>query len=97
MVLSNNNFSGHFDWLSLFNLTELFLLKINHNQFSRAMSNELPNWVFLVLLDVSNNMSGKIPTWICNQTSVSPLFLRDNYFEDQIPCGKFDFFLGPFS
>ena len=76
LVLSNNNFSGHFDWLSLINLTELFLLKINHNQFSGAMSNELPNWVFLALLEVSNNnMYGKIPTWICNQTSVSTLFL----------------------
>ena len=75
-LLERNNFSGPFDWLSLFNLTGLFLLKINHNHFSRAMSNELLNWVFLALLDVSNNyMSGKIPTWICNQTSVSALFL----------------------
>nr|XP_023926965.1 receptor kinase-like protein Xa21 [Quercus suber] len=83
LVLSNNNFSGHFDWLSLFNLTELFLLKINHNQFSGAMSNELPNWVFLALLDVSNNMSellltldvsdnrlsGSIPSAIANAAS----------------------------
>ncbi|XP_065635441.1 receptor-like protein 14 [Quercus suber] len=83
LVLSNNNFSGHSDWLSLFNLTELFLLKINHNQFAGAMSNELPNWVFLALLDVSNNMSellltldvsdnrlsGSIPSAIANAAS----------------------------
>ncbi|KAK7841911.1 receptor-like protein 14 [Quercus suber] len=65
LVLSNNYFDGHLDWVPLSNLTRLFILKINHNQFSEAMPNELPNFMDLDLLDVSNNkMSGRIPTWI---------------------------------
>ena len=69
----------------------LSILKINHNRFSKAMSNELPNWMFLNLLDVSNNnVLGKIPTWIYNQTSFVSLLLGNNYFEGQIPCETFD-------
>ena len=87
LVLSHNNFDGHLDWVTLYNLTRLLVLKINHNQFSGAMPNELPKFMSIVLLDVSNNnMSGKIPTWICNQTGFRGLFMQHNYFEGQIPC-----------
>ncbi|KAK7826577.1 leucine-rich repeat receptor-like serine/threonine-protein kinase bam2 [Quercus suber] len=38
-------------------------------------------------MDVSNNkMSGKIPTWICNQTYSYGIFMENHYFEGQIPC-----------
>nr|XP_023926935.1 receptor-like protein EIX2 [Quercus suber] len=31
-------------------------------------------------------MSGKIPTWICNQTYSYGIFMENHYFEGQIPC-----------
>ncbi|KAM4113371.1 hypothetical protein ACJW30_05G216100 [Castanea mollissima] len=88
LVLSHNNFDGHLDWIPLYNLTRLNALQINHNQFSGAMPNELPNFTSDIdFLDVSNNkMSGKIPTWICNQTESYGIFMQNNYFEGQIPC-----------
>ncbi|XP_075666070.1 receptor-like protein 14 [Castanea sativa] len=88
LVLSHNNFDGHLDWIPLYNLTGLNALQINHNQFSGAMPNELPNFTSDIdFLDVSNNkMSGKIPTWICNQTESYGIFMQNNYFEGQIPC-----------
>ncbi|XP_030971224.1 receptor-like protein 13 [Quercus lobata] len=87
LVLSNNYFDGHLDWVPLSNLTWLSILKINHNQFSGAMPNELPNFVNIAILDVSNNkMSGRIPTWICNLTSFGGILMQNNNFEGQIPC-----------
>uniref|UniRef100_A0A7N2LVJ4 Leucine-rich repeat-containing N-terminal plant-type domain-containing protein n=1 Tax=Quercus lobata TaxID=97700 RepID=A0A7N2LVJ4_QUELO len=87
LVLSNNYFDGHLDWVHLFNLSELHILNINHNQFSGAMPNELPNSVAISILDVSNNkMSGRIPTWICNLTDVDGILMQNNNFEGQIPC-----------
>ncbi|KAM3749808.1 hypothetical protein ACB098_05G214400 [Castanea mollissima] len=90
LVLSNNYFDGHLDWVPISNLTRLFIFKINHNQFSGAMPNELPNVVnsaILSILDVSNNkMSGRIPTWICNLTDFSGILMQNNNFEGQIPC-----------
>ncbi|KAM4113367.1 hypothetical protein ACJW30_05G215700 [Castanea mollissima] len=90
LVLSNNYFDGHLDWVPISNLTRLFIFKINHNQFSGAMPNKLPNFVKIVLLailDVSNNkMSGRIPTWICNLTNIGGILMQNNNFEGQIPC-----------
>ncbi|XP_075666491.1 receptor-like protein 14 isoform X2 [Castanea sativa] len=90
LVLSNNYFDGHLDWVPISNLTWLFVFKINHNQFSGAMPNELPNFVniaHLSILDVSNNkMSGRIPTWICNFTFINGILMQNNNFEGQIPC-----------
>ncbi|KAL4629144.1 hypothetical protein ACB092_05G287300 [Castanea dentata] len=95
LVLSNNYFEGHLDWVPVFNLTELFIFKINHNQFSGAMPNELPNFVditFSSFLDVSNNkMSGRIPTWICNLTDFGGILMQNNNFEGQIPCETISF------
>ncbi|KAM4113350.1 hypothetical protein ACJW30_05G214100 [Castanea mollissima] len=89
MELSNNNFDGHL-LSSDFNLTMLQALMINDNSFSGAISNELSQWPYLSFLDVSNNnMSGKISTWICNQTSFASfpsLLLGNNYFEGEIVC-----------
>ncbi|KAL4629137.1 hypothetical protein ACB092_05G287000 [Castanea dentata] len=90
LVLSNNYFDGHLDWVPISNLTRLYIFKINHNQFSGAMPNELPNFVNiarLFILDVSNNkMSGRIPTWICNLTDFGGILMQNNNFEGQIPC-----------
>ncbi|KAM4113362.1 hypothetical protein ACJW30_05G215300 [Castanea mollissima] len=90
LVLSNNYFDGHLDWVPISNLTRLYIFKINHNQFSGAMPNELPNVVnvaLLSILDVSNNkMSGRIPTWICNSTEFGGILVQNNNFEGQIPC-----------
>ena len=87
LVLSNNYFDGHLDWVPLSNLTRLFILKINHNQFSGAMPNELPNFMNNAILDVSNNkMSGRIPTWICNLTDFEGILMQNNNFEGRIPC-----------
>ncbi|KAM4113360.1 hypothetical protein ACJW30_05G215100 [Castanea mollissima] len=90
LVLSNNYFDGHLDWIPISNLTRLFIFNINHNQFSGAMPNELPNFVniaLLSILDVSNNkMSGRIPTWICNLTDFAGILMQNNNFEGQIPC-----------
>ncbi|XP_065620569.1 receptor-like protein 13 isoform X2 [Quercus suber] len=89
MDLSNNNFDGHL-LSSGFNLTMLRALVINDNSFSGTMLNEFSSQqiLFPFFLDVSNNnMSGKIPTWICNQTgSYSLFFLGNNYFEGEILC-----------
>ena len=40
----------------------------------------------MLILDVSNNMLDKIPTWICNQTNLVVLSLRNNFLKGQIPC-----------
>ena len=89
MDLSNNNFDGHL-LSSDFNLTMLRALVINDNSFSGTMLNEFSSQqiLFPFFLDVSNNdMSGKIPTWICNQTGrYSLFFLGNNYFEGEILC-----------
>ncbi|KAM4113366.1 hypothetical protein ACJW30_05G215600 [Castanea mollissima] len=89
MELSNNNFDGHL-LSSDFNSTMLQALMINDNSFSGAISNELSQWPYLSFLEVSNNnMSGKISTWICNQTSFASfpsLLLGNNYFEGEIVC-----------
>ena len=89
--ISNNKFYGHL-LSSDFNLTKLEVLKISDNQFFGTMSNELSKRFYPTVLDVSNNnMSGKLPTWICNQTSATVFLLRHNYFEGQIPCGTIVF------
>ncbi|KAL0012854.1 hypothetical protein SO802_007962 [Lithocarpus litseifolius] len=84
--ISNNKFYGHL-LSSDFNLTKLEVLTISDNQFFGTMSNELSKRFYPTVLDVcNNNMSGKLPTWICNQTSATVFLLRHNYFEGQIPC-----------
>ncbi|XP_075666068.1 receptor-like protein 14 [Castanea sativa] len=97
LVLSNNYFDGHLDWVPISNLTDLFIFKINHNQFSGAMPNELPNFANIAplsILDVSNNkMSGRIPTWICNFTFINGILMQNNNFEGQIPCETATFVL----
>ncbi|KAK7843771.1 receptor-like protein 13 [Quercus suber] len=93
LALSNNNFDGHL-LSSDFNSTMLEVLRISDNWFTGIISNELSS-KHLSLLDASNNnMSGKIPIWICNRTSLDEadgILLQNNYFTGQIPCEKIEF------
>ena len=58
-------------------------MKINDNRFSGTLPSKCS---LMLILDVSNNMLDKIPTWICNQTNLDVLSLRNNFLKCKIPC-----------
>ena len=93
LKLSNNTFLGNFS-STQFNSSTLWLLELNDNNFSGTLSNLFSKFKILDYLDASNNyLSGKIPRWICNETSPLFLILRNNFFRGHFECeeNRFDF------
>ncbi|XP_059455863.1 receptor-like protein 56 isoform X2 [Corylus avellana] len=90
--LSFNDFSGKVPTKLIASRTNLFSLKLCNNQFTgfdlpAAPSKEF-GWSEMRFLDISNNkLSGMIPRWIGNMTSLQSLVVSNNSFEGQIPCG----------
>ncbi|XP_057501087.1 cuscuta receptor 1-like isoform X2 [Actinidia eriantha] len=88
LVLSNNTFSGHVPEQispSPANLTSLQYLALDNNQFEGKLPNSLST-LPLSVLDVSNNhISGKLPRWIGNMSSLRGIIMFSNHFEGPIP------------
>ncbi|CAL5440162.1 unnamed protein product [Camellia sinensis] len=80
MDISNNR-------LTAFNLTSIWRLQLNDNQFAGPLTNVLSKLSKLDFLDISNNyMFGKIPSSMDNKTSLGTLIIRNNSFNGEFPC-----------
>ncbi|THG15485.1 hypothetical protein TEA_020718 [Camellia sinensis var. sinensis] len=72
---------------SAFNLTSIWRLQLNDNQFAGPLTNVLSKLSNLYFLDISNNyMFGKIPSSMDNMTSLGTLIIRNNSFNGEFPC-----------
>ncbi|GFS39023.1 hypothetical protein Acr_00g0060820 [Actinidia rufa] len=70
---------------SLANLTRLQYLALDNNQFEGNLPNSLST-LPLSVLDVSNNhISGKLPRWMGNMSSLRGIIMFSNHFEGPIP------------
>ncbi|KAL4039144.1 hypothetical protein IC575_002789 [Cucumis melo] len=86
--LSNNDFSGEVQ-ISMFNdMTFLEFFLLGSNNFSGSIEEGLKNTsrLFLVALDISNNMiSGKIPSWIGSKKGLQYVQMSKNHFSGELP------------
>ncbi|XP_059428533.1 receptor like protein 21-like [Corylus avellana] len=94
--LSFNDFSGKVPTKLIASRTNLLSLKLCNNQFTGFELQAAPSkefgWSKMRFLDISNNkLSGMIPRWIGNMTSLQSLVVSNNSFEGQIPCGLLNF------
>jgi Leucine-rich repeat (LRR) protein len=85
LKLSRNNFHGDL-FSTQFNLTRLQLLDFSDNQFSGTLSKKLLKFAPVFLDGSNNHLSGKIPSWICNNTIIETLILRYNFFRGHFQC-----------
>nr|AMM43012.1 LRR-RLK [Vernicia montana] len=88
LKLSHNNFHGEI-LTGRLNLTGLYSLELNDNQFVGTLSSlaTMPNTNRLNILDVSNNyFNGEIRRWMENFTFCSVLIMHGNLFDGQISC-----------
>ncbi|KAJ8551694.1 hypothetical protein K7X08_021709 [Anisodus acutangulus] len=82
--LSNNMFKGEINPISA-NINNLEYLYLNGNNFSGPIPQKLST-VPLLTLDLSNNkLSGNIPAWLGNISSLTSLALSRNHLKGQIP------------
>ncbi|GLT41242.1 hypothetical protein SLA2020_153210 [Shorea laevis] len=86
LILSGNNLQGQIFPL-LFKLRYLLVLRLGGDNFAGEMLefssvNSFSPWI----IDLSNNqISGKLPRWMGNMSSLYGLFLFKNHFEGSIP------------
>ncbi|XP_028063019.1 receptor-like protein 15 [Camellia sinensis] len=87
LSLAQNNLSGSLPIQAAFNLTSIWRLQLNDNQFAGPLTNVLSKLSKLDFLDISNNyMFGKIPSSMDNKTSLGTLIIRNNSFNGEFPC-----------
>nr|DAD30225.1 TPA_asm: hypothetical protein HUJ06_031693 [Nelumbo nucifera] len=84
LKLSYNNLYGKI-LPTITNLTSLMLLYLDHNLFGGNLPDrDGPN--YLSELDIShNNISGALPSWLGNLSSLQSLVMRNNHLEGSIP------------
>ncbi|XP_039071755.1 receptor-like protein 13 [Hibiscus syriacus] len=80
LALSNNTLQGAI-FSGNFSLMSLSVLKLDGNNFSGMIPN-----VYFVRIDVSRNqLSGRIPQWMGNNSSLEQIAMADNHLEGSIP------------
>ncbi|KAF2295649.1 hypothetical protein GH714_033411 [Hevea brasiliensis] len=84
LILSNNNLQGHI-FSEHFNLTKLWWLQLDGNNFSGRISNCLSTSSLSILDLRDNHLSGRIPGWIGNLSYLKDLVISNNHLEGPIP------------
>ncbi|KAL0694824.1 hypothetical protein Bca4012_062004 [Brassica carinata] len=88
LKLSDNKLSGHI-FPEPTNLTSLWVLTLDDNQFEGKIGEGLPSR--LAVLDLSNNyLTGVIPSWFGNFSSLSTLLMSNNLLEGPMPVSLFN-------
>ena len=91
MNLSRNLFGGNL-FTSIFELSELRLLDISHNNFNSTFPPGLSNLKFLRHLNCySNSFIGPLPPDLAGRRFLEHLNLGGSYFEGSIPAGYGNF------
>ncbi|TXG61904.1 hypothetical protein EZV62_013267 [Acer yangbiense] len=86
LVLSNNSLEGQIFSAANFNLTNLWRLQLDGNQFIGKIPECLLNSSYLVGLYLGDNLlSGKIPSWLGNMSHLVDLIMPNNHLEGPIP------------
>lgn len=87
LYMNNTGLTGPFPWKSLDNMTNLIVLSLGDNRFTRApFPNGITALTKLNWLYLSNcSIEGKIPAGIGNLTELINLELSQNYLTGQIP------------
>ncbi|XP_010656508.1 receptor-like protein 13 isoform X2 [Vitis vinifera] len=84
LKLSNNSLHGTLPTKS--NLTDLFFLSLDNNNFSGEISRGFLNSSSLQALDISSNsLWGQIPNWIGDFSVLSTLSLSRNHLDGVVP------------
>ncbi|KDP35112.1 hypothetical protein JCGZ_10954 [Jatropha curcas] len=89
LSLSNNRLRGQ---MPNFNMSGLMSLHLSDNQFSGTIPNGISQAYELYHIDISGNyLTGEIPSFLGNMTSLSSVIMRDNDFEGPLPSCEFSY------